>query len=206
MSVNDYHFVTRWRIRGNLTEVADVLQDAQSLPEWWPAVYLEVTQLAAGDNRGIGEVIGLHTKGWLPYTLKWRFTVTESNYPLGFALRAEGDLEGSGIWSLEQDGPWANVTYDWKIRADKPVLRMLSFLLKPIFSANHAWAMARGQESLALEIARRRAGTPEEARAIPDPPGPTFPHSIGYRRRTRRHHVLDSHADRGADTGTGLAS
>ena len=48
-----------------------------------------------------------------------------------------------------------NITYDWRIRAEKPLLRYLSFLLKPVFSANHRWAMARGEESLKAELARR---------------------------------------------------
>ena len=30
----------------------------------------------------------------------------------------------------------------------KPLLRYLSFLLKPFFRANHSWAMAKGRESL----------------------------------------------------------
>jgi hypothetical protein len=34
--------------------------------------------------------------------------------------------------------------------------------------------MARGEESLKLELARRRAHTPEELQQIPPPPGPTF--------------------------------
>ena len=71
-----------------------------------------------------------------------------------------------------------NITYDWRVMADKPLLRRLSFLLKPLFSANHGWAMARGEESLKLEMARRRAASPEDAARIPAPPGPTFPHNL----------------------------
>ena len=48
------------------------------------------------------------------------------------------------------------MTYDWKIRADKPLLRYLSFLLKPIFSANHRWAMAQGEKALRAELACRQ--------------------------------------------------
>ena len=41
-----------------------------------------------------------------------------------------------------------------------------------MFEANHRWAMAQGEESLKLELARRRA-TSDAARAtIPPPPGP----------------------------------
>jgi hypothetical protein len=62
-----------------------------------------------------------------------------------------------GIWTFEQEDKWVNVVYDWRIRADKPLLKSLSFLLKPLFSANHRWAMSRGEESLKLELLRRRA-------------------------------------------------
>jgi len=51
--------------------------------------------------------------------------------------------------------------------------------MKPIFAANHHWAMARGEESLLLELARRRAGAdPTIAAVIPPPSGPTFPHNL----------------------------
>lgn len=86
-------------------------------------------------------------------------------------IMAKNHYHGRGIWTFEQDGIWVNVTYDWKIRADKPLLKALSFIMKPIFSANHRWAMARGEESLKLELARRRASTPHELALIPSPPG-----------------------------------
>jgi len=156
MPSNDYHFITRWRVEGTLNEVADVLKAAEELPRWWPSVYLDVKVLEPGDKDGIGKIVKLYTKGWLPYTLRWQFRVTESRYPLGFSLEAWGDLNGRGIWNLEQDGEYVNVTYDWKIRADKPLLRTLSFLFKPLFSANHRWAMARGEESLKVELSRLR--------------------------------------------------
>ncbi len=48
----------------------------------------------------------------------------------------------------------------------------LSFLLRPVFEANHRWAMAQGETSLKLELARRRADSPAAAAAIAAPPGP----------------------------------
>jgi len=127
-----------------------------------------------GDAEGIGKVVSLYTKGWLPYTLRWQFRVTESRYPYGFSLEAWGDFNGRGIWTFEQDGKSVNIIYDWKIRADKRLLSALSFLFKPIFAANHRWAMERGEQSLKLELARRHARTPEDAARIPPPPAPTF--------------------------------
>lgn len=172
MATNDYHFITRWRVPGSVEEIAAIIADAGGLTRWWPSVYLAVRELEPGDASGLGKVIDLYTKGWLPYTLRWQFRVTELRAD-GFAIEAWGDFVGRGIWSFAQEGPTAIVTYDWRIRADKPLLRRLSFLLKPIFAANHRWAMEQGERSLKLELARRRAGTPEQRAAVPAPPGPT---------------------------------
>ena len=172
MAINEYHFITHWRVPGTVEEVTKIIGDAADLPRWWPSVYLDVRELEPGDEHGVGKVIDLYTKGWLPYTLRWKFRVSEVGQRT-IAIQAEGDFVGRGIWTFEQDGDWVDVTYDWKIRAEKPLLRALSFLLKPIFSANHRWAMEKGEESLRLELARRRAQTLEERDSIPQPPGPT---------------------------------
>jgi hypothetical protein len=62
--------------------------------------------------------------------------------------------------------------FDWRIRAEKPLLRWLSFIFKPIFEANHRWAMAQGETSLKLELARCRSTSEAARAAIPLPPGP----------------------------------
>ncbi len=177
MSSNEYHFITQWRVKSTIKEVADILGDAGDLVRWWPAVYLDVQVLQPGDEQGLGKVVSLYTKGWLPYTLRWQFRVTEVRAD-GFTLEAWGDFDGRGIWTFEQDGPWVNAKYDWKILAEKPLLRNFSFIMKPLFSANHRWAMAKGEESLNLEIARRHAATQEERALVPAPPQPTTTSSV----------------------------
>ena len=170
MASNDYHFITTWRVTATLQEVNDILGNALDLPRWWPSVYIDVKELSSDDERGIGKVIDLHTKGFLPYTLRWQFRVTESRAPYGFTLEAWGDFVGRGNWTFEPIGDEVIITYDWNIRADKPLLRHLSFLMKPFFSANHRWAMQKGLESLRIELARRQARTPIERALIPLPP------------------------------------
>jgi hypothetical protein len=191
---NDYHFVTSWRIAATPAEISDVLADAPALSRWWPSVYLEIREVAPGnDDSGLGKVVELWTKGFLPYTLRWQFTVTESSPPTGFRLEATGDFVGRGIWTLaatrgasDPDGPLTIVTYDWLIVAEKGILKRLSLVMKPIFAANHHWCMRRGEASLKLELARRHAvGDPTILAAIPPPPGPTFPHYLGFARRPR---------------------
>jgi len=174
MSSNDYHFIDCWRVEGNVKEVADIIEDAVALSTWWPSVYFEVKELEPGGEGGVGKLIKLRAGGWLPYTLRINFRTIESRYPNGFSMDATGDLEGKGIWTFQQDGPFVNVTYDWTIRANKPMIDKLSFLLKPIFRSNHNWTMKRGEESLKLELRRRRALTEEEDTAVPAPPRPSL--------------------------------
>jgi hypothetical protein len=174
MKNNDYHFVDRWRVEGDLKEVADIIEDAPALPRWWSSVYFDVKELEPGGEHGVGKLIRLRAGGWLPYTLQINFRTTESHYPNGFSMDATGDLEGLGIWSFEQKGPIVEVTYDWTIRANKPIIEKFSFLLKPIFRSNHNWTMRRGEESLKLELLRRRAKSPAELARIPTPPPPAL--------------------------------
>jgi hypothetical protein len=148
MSANEYHFVTCWHVEGTAEDVYDILDNPADLVRWWPAVYLDVKEVEPG-------VFELHTKGRLPYTLRWRLRKLESRRPHGFSLEAWGDFEGTGVWTFTPDGRYVDITYDWRIKAEKPLLRYLSFLLKPIFSANHRWAMAQGEESLKKELKRR---------------------------------------------------
>ncbi len=174
MPVNEYQFVIVWEVEGTPEEVFDVLDDPADLVRWWPSVYLDVLVEEPGDGRGVGKVVNLLTKGWLPYKLRWRFWVTHKIRPSRIALDAWGDLDGHGEWTITSHGPMTRARYEWRVRADKPLIRHLSFLFKPLFSANHRWAMARGEEGLKAELGRRRA----ELGAIPGPStagaGPRF--------------------------------
>lgn len=187
MASNDCHFVTVWDLPGTtIEEVSAILGDAAGLARWWPSVYLDVRILEPGADSGTGQLVALYTKGWLPYTLRWRFRVTESHPPHGFVIEAVGDFVGRGEWTLQQMRLDVRVTYDWRIRAEKGVLRRLSFVVKPVLGANHRWAMARGRDSMRIELARRRAGGDRTIlTALPSPPGPTFPHSLAVFRRGR---------------------
>ena len=169
----DYHFVTTWKIKATCEEVYRTLEEVEHLSEWWPSVYLDVRIREKGQPGGIGKLVSLYTKGWLPYTLRWDFRVTAADFPQGFALQASGDFVGQGVWCFQQEGDLCVVTYDWKISAEKPILKKLTWLLRSIFAANHEWAMRKGLESLELELRRRRG-----ERQVPPAPGPVFPHNL----------------------------
>lgn len=176
--MSNYHFVTRWQLRATCEEVYRILENAEDLARWWPSVYLDVKEREKGQPGGVGKVVELYTKGWLPYTLRWKFRVTRAEFPLGFSLEAIGDFVGQGVWAFRQIAPdTCEAEYDWKIAAEKPLLKLLTPVLRPLFSFNHEWAMRRGEESLHLELQRRRAASDAERANIPAAPAPTWPHN-----------------------------
>ncbi len=152
---HQYQLVTHWRVTATLDDVAAILCDPLDLPRWWPSVYLSATELTGPGPHGLGRRVRLHTKGWLPYTLCWVLEVVHSNYPHGFAIAASGDLEGSGVWSFAQRDHHVDATFEWHVRVRKPLLRRWSPVFKPVFAANHRWAMRQGEKSLIQELQRR---------------------------------------------------
>jgi hypothetical protein len=182
MSRHQYRFVTRWRVEGTPEEVYRLIDDPAEFVRWWPAVWLKVEVLDPGDREGVGRLVRVLSKGWLPYLLRWTARTVEKEFPHRIVLHATGDFEGEGRWSFKADGPDVDVEYLWIIEANKPLLRYLSFLLRPLFAANHGWAMARGEESLRVELARRHARNAEELARVAAPPPPTF---LSQRRRRR---------------------
>ena len=173
MAKNNYHFTDRWRVEGTVAEVYSILEDTSGLGHWWSSVYFDVEKLEPAREDGTGKRIKLKATGWLPYVLNLEFVTTEKRAD-GFTVKATGELEGIGVWHFEQDGAFVNITFDWTVIANKPIIEKLSFLLKPIFRSNHNWTMQRGLESLKLELLRRRAKTKEEIEKIPPPPKPFF--------------------------------
>lgn len=180
LAPNEYHFVNRWRLRGTIDEVAELIDHPEEFRLWWPAAWLDYEPLGEGDENGINRTFRYRVKGWLPYSLKLTFRVTDRRPPHTFVVASSGDLVGEGRWTLEQQGPKVEVTYEWRVQAERPLVRRLSSVLKPVFRSNHFWVMRQGAHSMMLELLRRRAKTAEERALVPRPPGPIPPARIRW--------------------------
>lgn len=151
-----FDLTSDWHVAATIEEVSDVLSDAERLPDWWGDVYLSVAVIDPGDAQGLGRRVAVHSRGKLPYTLRWQAQLVEDHRPRSWVIEATGDLAGRGQWVLTQKGDKAHVHYDWHVVVEKPLLKLFAPLLKPVFAANHRWAMAKGCTGLAAEISRRR--------------------------------------------------
>ncbi len=166
-----YHFVTNWRVKAQADEVFDIIGEPLDYPRWWPSVYLGAREIGT-TAQPVGRRIEFHTRGWLPYTLRWEARTTEVDRPKRIVAEAFGDFNGRGEWTFVQDGDHVNITFDWRLTVAKPLLKYLTPVMRPAFEANHRWAMAQGETSLREELIRYRARTPQELRVARDPRGP----------------------------------
>jgi uncharacterized protein YndB with AHSA1/START domain len=167
-----YRFVDTWHVPAPVEHVYDIVGDAMRYPEWWGAFVLDV----AGDDGPprAGRRSSFVVRGFLPYKVRWSATTTDAERPHGFGMALSGDFDGEGRWTFTPDGDGTRAELDWRPEVNKPLIRYLTPLLRPLFAKNHSWAMDRGQEGIVRLIERRRAagGTPAAPRASGEAAGP----------------------------------
>ena len=171
MTPVEFRILSRWRVKGNVDDVYDVITTPQDFVRWWSAVYLRVEEVEPGDENGVGRIFNLHTRSLLPYTLDWQARATEVEKSSRLVVKAHGDLEGTGEWRFCQDGDWVRVDYNWTVVANKPWMRYLAPVLRPVYAANHRWAMRKGQQGLERELERirhNRNGERPTPKSVPD--------------------------------------
>jgi uncharacterized protein YndB with AHSA1/START domain/quercetin dioxygenase-like cupin family protein len=149
---HEYLFVDEWDVAAPREAVFDALADARSYPAWWRPVYLEVE---ADGEPGLGMESRQHFKGRLPYHLRTRSRVVGYQPPGVLQVDVDGDLRGHGRWTLTGTAAGTHVRFDWRVYADRKLLRVLTPVLRPAFRWNHDWAIARAREGLE-PYARRR--------------------------------------------------
>jgi hypothetical protein len=161
-----------WRISASPEEAFDVLFEIKDFPRWWPASFISAREIQGGDEAGIGRVVSVETRARLPGTLAWQLNVTAADRPHWFEAELWGDLGGTIRWSILPAADGSDVRCDLKILYRKPGTGALWPLIRQLFAAGMRWTLARGRESLELELARRRAADEAERRAVAAPPQP----------------------------------
>jgi hypothetical protein len=128
--------------------VFDTLADGTTYPAWWKPLYIDV--------RSHGGFTHQHFKGRLPYHLHTRTKTTQSERPHRLQGETDGDLRGTGIWTLTpNDDGGTHVRFDWRVHADHPLLKLLTPFLRPALRWNHNWAITRAMEGLEPYVRER---------------------------------------------------
>jgi quercetin dioxygenase-like cupin family protein/uncharacterized protein YndB with AHSA1/START domain len=142
----EYVFVDEWDVDAPCESVFAAIADARSYPTWWKPVYLSVE---SEGEPAVGKESRQHFKGRLPYHLHTRSRITRLEAPATIGAEVDGDLRGTGLWTLTPlpDGG-THVRFDWRVHADRLLLRILTPALRRALRWNHAWAIARAREGL----------------------------------------------------------
>ena len=160
----EYAFLDEWTVDAPIDAVFDAIADARTYSDWWRPVYIAAE---ADGPPALGRVSRQHFKGRLPYHLHTTSEIVRLEPPRLVEARVQGDLAGRGIWTLTPRETGTHVSFDWRVNADRPLLRVLTPLLRPLFRWNHNWAIARAMEGLEPYARRRAAETAPAAENAP---------------------------------------
>jgi uncharacterized protein YndB with AHSA1/START domain len=148
----DYTFLDEWDVDAPIDAVFDAIADGARYPEWWP-IYEEVV---ADGPPALGQTARMRFHGRLPYSLTQTATIVRFEPPHALEIDVAGDLTGRGVWTFAQraDGR-VHAAFDWRVRADKPLLRVLTPILRPAFRWNHNYAIGQAMAGLEPYLRRR---------------------------------------------------
>jgi quercetin dioxygenase-like cupin family protein len=162
LASNEYVFVDEWDVAAPVDAVHAAVGDAGTYPDWWRPTYLDVR--TEGES-GVGHVAHHHFRGPLPYTLRATTRTVRHEPPHLVETTVEGDLRGTGIWTLTPTpAGGTHVRFDWRVAADRPFLRVLTPVLRPVFRWNHNWAIKRAQAGLEPYARRQDAAGAADGR------------------------------------------
>lgn len=155
-AASDYIFVTNWIIPASLDRVWAELITPETWPKWWYGVK-RVALVTPGDAAGVGAVREMTWRSVLPYRLTFQMRTTTIEPKRTIAAVSSGELAGEGVWTLEPNGPEeTRVRYDWRVTANKPWMRAVAPIARPIFAWNHDVIMQWGRSGLITRL----GGTP----------------------------------------------
>jgi hypothetical protein len=183
MGSNAYRFVEQWTIPDfSPREVYAVISEARLLPEWWTGVYLSVEPFdGEWEPPRVGGRVRAVARGFLPYNLHFVLESTVLEPGKVVEVRIQGDLDGTWRATLSADGRGTRVDIEEQVLAEKPLIRVLSPLLKPLFAWNHLWTTPRGEAGLRTYLAEHRAGAEEKDRTVGTTRHKTLGSEVGQR-------------------------
>ncbi|WP_143229909.1 SRPBCC family protein [Actinophytocola xanthii] len=144
--LNEYRFRRVWSLHVGTPRVFGALVDLTSWPLWWP----DVRSVQRIDD----DTAEMTCRATLPYTLGFRLRRSVQDEPTG-RLRVEmtGDLEGHTEATVSGDDSTSRLEIDQCVETTKPLLRTFAPVARPLFVANHALMMRRGQRGLRAYLA-----------------------------------------------------
>jgi uncharacterized protein YndB with AHSA1/START domain len=151
MPSTQFHLVTQWTIAAPPVAVWETLSTPEDWPSWWRAVE-KVEVIVPGDASGLGACRRFTWRTALPYAITFNMRTTFVEPLSVIEGRADGELDGTGRWTLTPAEVGTQVRYDWIIEVTKPWMRALAPVLRPLFAWNHNKVMEWGRQGLERKL------------------------------------------------------
>jgi hypothetical protein len=154
MPRTQFHLVTHWTFAAAPVAIWAALIVPEEWPSWWRAVK-KVEVLEPGGANGIGTYRRFTWRTALPYSITFNMRTTRIEPLSVIEGRADGELIGTGCWTLTPANGGTQVRYDWIVEVTKPWMRVLAPLLYPVFAWNHNKVMQWGNQGLKRKLGER---------------------------------------------------
>lgn len=140
MSPSSYRFTHEAVVAAPRERVQAVLVDLEHYPEWWPQVR---AVLKVDDDNAV-----VVARSVLPYALELHLRAVTRDHDL-LEVGIEGALHGWSRWRLHDEGPArTRLLYEQEVTVRAPLLRLGSWLARPLLEWNHARMMRGAEEGL----------------------------------------------------------
>jgi hypothetical protein len=156
MATNYYIFIDKFIAPCGIETAYYYIKQIEEYPRWWGKVYKKIIKLKDAPPDEAGAKYRITVGGFLPYTLTIENEVTHIDRPYLIRFNADGDLQGKGVWSFRELEEGTAITFDWRVAANKRIIRLFSFLLKPLFKANHHYCVVKAKEGMENDLQLKR--------------------------------------------------
>jgi uncharacterized protein len=146
-----FHLVSVWEIESPLPPVWGAMFAFEDWPSWWKGV-LDVKVLQRGDAHRVGFQTEQTFESVLPYKLKFKTTVERVEPMSLIQVKSEGDLEGTGLMQFAVRNGRTTFQLNWDISPTSLWMRLLTPILRPVFTWNHGVLMEQGSQGLAQKL------------------------------------------------------
>lgn len=152
-SSNRYRFRSVWRFDVQPEVAFRALRETEDYVAWWP----EIKETRRLDE----DRVEARIRSVLPYDLTMVLERTRDDAEAGvLEARMTGDLEGFSRWVIRPDGRGGTVLlFEEEAVPQKPLMRRLAPIARPLFRWNHALMMRSAERGLRAYLAGYAAAT-----------------------------------------------
>lgn len=152
MPANEYIFIDKFFAPCDVATAYEYISRINEYTRWWGNVYKKIKKLNGIPDNHPGVQYAVTIGGFLPYRLTINNELTYIDKPYLIRFRASGDLEGRGAWYFNETEGGTEITFDWRVTANKAAIRWFSFLLKPLFRANHHFCVKEAEKGIRFDL------------------------------------------------------